>query len=284
MCYSIGVPMKTPPDDAAEDEELAVEPSPPAVLRLNVLQNAYDSIEESLRCFERSEDQPTAMKFAVIHAAQGIELLLKARLAQEHATLVWTDPGKPDKHTVTVDAALARLRACGVEFEAELVGRLKSASDLRNAFVHYEIEAEEQQIRRRFVDLIEFAHTFHLSAFEEELHDHLHEDLYPAEAYAMEEFQTKFIVYQGSVVHHIFPAELVDAQFLLTVEVDGEMFDRIRCKERFDFVRAQFEVCADCSALPGQLHAAHCDQEVCPKCHEQLIGMHDCEWTFFPED
>lgn len=150
--------------------------------------------------------------------------------------------------------------------------------------MHYEIEAEEPQIRRRFVDLIEFAHAFHLSAFGAELHDHLNAELHQAEAYAMEEFQADFVVYQGSTVHRIFPAELVDSQFLLTVEVDGERFDRIRCKDPFDFVPDNLGVCGNCSALPGQLHADHCDQEVCPKCHNQLIGIHACVWSYFPDD
>ena len=49
-------------------------------IRMSLLENAYDFLNESLRSAGRAEAEPHAWKFAVLNLVQAIELLLKARL------------------------------------------------------------------------------------------------------------------------------------------------------------------------------------------------------------
>jgi HEPN domain-containing protein len=75
-------------------------------VRMNLLENAYDFLNEALRSAERAGQDPQAWKFAVLHVVQAIELLLKARLQAEHPVLTrsgqyrwFSQPSMPWHHT-----------------------------------------------------------------------------------------------------------------------------------------------------------------------------------------
>jgi hypothetical protein len=75
-CVDRRVGGKTVSVPEVEDVEVNAES---AVLKLTAIENAYDFIEESLRYAELGEGDARGWKFAIILAAQRIELLLKAR-------------------------------------------------------------------------------------------------------------------------------------------------------------------------------------------------------------
>lgn len=259
--------------EATESKEL----SPPTGLRLNERENAYDFIEESLRYAELGTGDPKGWKFAIILAAQGIELLLKARLAMEHPLLVWGNvDGKADV-TVTVDQAIARLHRAGVVLDKEDISRLQRAKRLRNQFMHYEVDATIRQLEDTYADLFEFAHSFHLGEFGEELHHYISDDLYVAEAAMMEKFRRQMVIYQGSEVFRTFPSELVEAQFVTHLVRRDERRPRIRMGASDDLMGPDPDGrCHDCSVGPGQFHALRCDAERCPFCLGQLLSC-DCD-------
>jgi len=250
------------------------------IIDLNVRQNAYDFLEEALRYADLASEDAGGWKFAIVLGAQGIELLLKARLALEHPLLVQADPDRPAPGpTVGVDAAIKRLAAAGVALAKEDVERLRRARRLRNEFVHYEVHATQRQSEAAFADLLEFAHVFHFEHLGTELHDHLSQDLYEIEAATMAKYQRDFVVYQGSEVIRWFPSEIVDAQFALRVSIGDHLFNRIRRGSPHDLVGERDGPCHDCNALKGQLHAWGCDSERCPNCSGQMLGC-DCEWEW----
>ncbi len=43
-------------------------------LRMSLLENSYDFLDESLKAADRAEERPAAWKFAVLHLVQSIEL------------------------------------------------------------------------------------------------------------------------------------------------------------------------------------------------------------------
>jgi hypothetical protein len=90
-----------------------------AELRLNLLENALDFLLEAVERFDESD--PRQIKYAVLNAASAVELALKARLAEEHWTLIFRDPGK-----ATREQYEAR-RFSSAEFDA-VVERLKNVS------------------------------------------------------------------------------------------------------------------------------------------------------------
>ncbi len=267
-------------EDGGTDEELVDEP--PVVIELNVLENAYDFVEESLRYAEvAASESPVGWKFAIVLAAQGIELLLKARLAEEHPLLLQVNPDSvnPGNKTVTVHSAIKRLQASGITLREDDIRRLLRAQRLRNEFLHYEVRATVEQLEAAYADLFEFAHVFHAEQFDDELHDHLSEDLYGTEAAVISWFRREMVQYQGSEVIRWFPSEIVDAQFALRLRVDDQLFERIRRGTQNDLLGAKDIACHDCSALKGQLHAWGCDSERCPACLGQLLTC-DCDWEW----
>src|SRR5690349_614948 len=84
-------------------------------LTLALEENAFDFLAEGVIRFARRTDS-SDLKHAIINIAHATELFLKARLAREHRTLIFADPGKasPDSPTVGVDAAIRRLQAAGI--------------------------------------------------------------------------------------------------------------------------------------------------------------------------
>jgi len=80
-----------------------------APIRMTLLENAYDFLNESLRSTIRAESEPRAWKFAVFDVAQAIELLLKARLEAEHPVLVYQDVDSR-RSTVSMRQAIERIQ------------------------------------------------------------------------------------------------------------------------------------------------------------------------------
>jgi hypothetical protein len=240
---------------------------------LNLRRNAYDFLNESIRNAGRAvDDDPSIWKFAIVNIAQAIELLLKERLRQEHSLLVYLDVDR-QRQTVGVDQALTRLAKCKISFEEEDVVRIKRARDIRNNIVHYDITIDEVQLRQSYTDLFEFIHAFHIEAFGEEIHAHIENELWMAEASLMEDFRREFIRYQGAEMIKTFPSEILDSQFIISYYIEGLAYDRVRWEKPPGW---ELSECGDCFVLPGQLHTPGCDLEPCPRCDRQWITC-DCE-------
>ena len=61
--------------------------------KLNLFENAIDSLDEALLKYEigAHETEPAALKFAVLHMAHFMELLLKKYLSDIHPLLLFKD-------------------------------------------------------------------------------------------------------------------------------------------------------------------------------------------------
>lgn len=246
-------------------------------IRLTLLSNAHDFVNESLRNLDRATEGDEALtKFAVIHLAQAVELFLKERLRREHPLLVHRRVEKGHQ-TVTVDEALARLARCDVDLGEREVKRLRAARDIRNDLMHFEVSASLGQLYAAYVSLFEFASYFHQRELGAELHDSIDEDLHVLETIIMSQFERDVIVFQGEEVVTGWPMELVQAQGVPMLHIDGAPYLRIAHGDALDLLAGNdLPPCHDCAALSGQLHAFGCDAERCPKCGGQLL-ICDCE-------
>ena len=77
-------------------------------IKMTLLENSYSFLNESLRAAGRSTTNSHAWKFAVLNIVQAIELLLKARLQQEHRVLVYENVDTKSR-TVSLAQAVKRI-------------------------------------------------------------------------------------------------------------------------------------------------------------------------------
>jgi len=124
---------------------VAKSPALPKPFEFSLLHNALDFIDSAVESIA-GDPQPRDIKYALIHLAMGIELAFKARLSQEHWTLVLTNPGK-----VTHDEYLAG-NCISVDL-AEALDRLKNVAGISVSESDRKVLVHLQRLRNRLVHL-----------------------------------------------------------------------------------------------------------------------------------
>lgn len=113
-------------------------------LRLTLVGNALDFFSQAVLLLDQNE--PRKLKYAILHLASAAELMLKARLAQEHWTLIFRNPSKASieeferrKFTsVDFDGTLERLKnVCRLDLSRHRA-TLQALRDMRNEIQHFE--------------------------------------------------------------------------------------------------------------------------------------------------
>jgi HEPN domain-containing protein len=253
-------------------------------VRMSLLENAYDFLNEALRSAARAGEDPQAWKFAVLHVVQAIELLLKARLQAEHHVLIYEDIDRRTK-TVSLTRAVDRITgAARIELTRRELRSIRKARTWRDLIVHYEFELSVYEVESVFVQLYEFLVRFHDEHTDfGVLHTRIDESLWEKEAEIMAFFRQEFVVYNGVQVSRDYPAEIAEAQHRTTIELHGQTFERTRFGDEIGWPSTPAEPCGDCAVLPGQLHVENCDVEECPRCFWQLITC-GCLWGEGPAE
>ncbi|MCP4338770.1 MAG: hypothetical protein GY799_07750 [Desulfobulbaceae bacterium] len=79
-------------------------------MKYNLLDNAYSFINEAILNARKAKRNSRFWSFAILHTIQGLELLLKNVLREEHPILIFENIDNP-KNTVSLSKALERLIA-----------------------------------------------------------------------------------------------------------------------------------------------------------------------------
>ena len=120
----------------------------------NLLANSIDFILSAAEFASR--DEPRDWKYAVLHLWHGMELLLKARLAQEHWSLLFWNVDQADKsrlfegdfRSVDSDQAYKRLRqVCGVQLDVDDWKYLVQLRNRSNRIRHHVGEYNSMQVK-----------------------------------------------------------------------------------------------------------------------------------------
>ena len=114
-------------------------------VHLNLLENGLDFLLSAAEAVQRDES-PRSLKDAVLHVANGTELLFKARLAQEHWTLIFANPDEAsheklageDFRSVDFQKAVERLdKIARVQLDKDTNAHLKNLRRFRNKLTHF---------------------------------------------------------------------------------------------------------------------------------------------------
>jgi hypothetical protein len=254
-------------------------------IKMDLLENAHDFLNESIRSAIEAEERPQAWKFAVLHVVQAIELLLKARLEQEHPVLIYESVDRQTK-TVSLTQAVERITTVArIRLTPRERRAIRKAQQWRDPIVHHRFEMSPYEVKSVFVQLFEFLTRFHddHTGFGP-LHDRIVPELWAKEAELMEFFREEFVTYNGQLVSREWPREIVKAQDEPTVVLHETEYDRIRHGDEREGWEGPLEFpCHDCAVIPGQLHVLGCDMERCPRCFRQLLTC-GCLWDEGPAD
>ena len=135
-------------------------------IEFDLIRNASDSLRQAveLLALKHIGSDHARLKHGITSAAHCIELLLKERLRRIHPAFVWENVDRYpslDARTVTVDAAISRLKSIGgISFEPSDERNLKSLRATRNAIEHYEWRATEKEAKVIVGNALSFAFAF----------------------------------------------------------------------------------------------------------------------------
>jgi hypothetical protein len=145
-----GAPMKSPSVKRAVGFEGPRLTMPE--LELSLVENAFDYLLEAIDNLNSKDEKK--LKYAVLHLSSAVELVFKARLVQEHWSLVFADPGKAtqgkfergDFRSADCEEVQVRLKnKCGLSF-SEHQPVLKALRQLRNRVEHFAVSADRSQV------------------------------------------------------------------------------------------------------------------------------------------
>ncbi|MBC7403274.1 MAG: hypothetical protein H7279_08905 [Microbacteriaceae bacterium] len=251
-------------------------------LRLSLIENAFDSLNESLGYVEKAHTDATRWKFAVLNLVHAVELVLKQRLFDEHELLLWENVDRPGK-TVSLETALARLQSIRVGIEPKDLLAIQTAIRWRNNITHYEVDLVAEEVRENYLLIFEFLDGFHDQHFEGSLSEKIRDDYVQTAMDLVESFQKEFIEFRGRSMHRKWPSRLLAAQAIVSVSLEETEFARIawgaeaRWSEEWMAGYSPKEFCKDCACAIGDLHGPYCNQEECPQCGGQFLGC-ECEF------
>jgi hypothetical protein len=167
-------------------------------LRLNLLENALDFLLEAVERFDEAD--PRQIKYAVLNAASAVELVLKARLADEHWTLIFRDPAKATREqyesrrfsSADLDAVMERLKnVCALHLPKH-ERTIRTLRRKRNEMQHFECSANVAEATSLLVKTWSFLWDFvheqipSLSDAAEELLERIRRRMVKQESYVTE--------------------------------------------------------------------------------------------------
>ena len=135
---------------------------------LDLLGNAIDSLNEGLRQYESAKGANIrSYKFAVLHFAHALELLLKYGVAKQHPLLVYRNPATTriaNEQTIGLSEAIAILTNAGITLEKRLVDDLTWLKRLRNQIEHYSFSMDVGEVRATLGRIIRASQTLATAA------------------------------------------------------------------------------------------------------------------------
>ena len=140
----------------------------PEDIHLSLTDNALDFLLSASEAASRAATRRN-LKDAVIHAANGIEVLAKARLAREHWSLIFNDVNRVNRQklekgdfiSVDPENTLARLKqVAGFSIDGQYKSQLVELRNLRNRLTHFTATIDEARAKSLVAKAMTFCVEF----------------------------------------------------------------------------------------------------------------------------
>ena len=137
-------------------------------VHLNLLENGLDFLLSAAEAVQGSQS-PRSLKDAVLHVANGTELLFKARLAEEHWTLIFANPDEAsyeklsdaEFRSVNFRKAIDRLgKIAEVYVDKSVIAHLENLRKLRNRLTHFTTTLNSSQTKSLVAKSMKFCVEF----------------------------------------------------------------------------------------------------------------------------
>lgn len=241
--------------------------------KISLIENSYTFVNEAILNSRKAKIDVKYLSFSILHLIQGLELMLKHLLKNEHPILIYENVDNP-KNTVSLKQSLDRLKnIANIDIDADEIKTINRAILHRNKIVHYEYELNPRQLYSIFIQLFEFIHYFHQKHFHLELHDFIDKKLWKRESELLSEFKKEWVEYRGQILPNYLPLEIVRSQKYTALRQKTDQgykfYPRFIYGTNNEF--PHHDTCDDCGVNKGEYHLDMCDLELCPICHGQLM-------------
>lgn len=120
---------------------------------ISLIENSYSFINEAIVNSRRSKRNHKYLSFSILHLIQGLELMLKHVLREEHPILIYENIDKPT-NTVSLSQCLQRLKnIANVNIDEKEDKIINRAISQRNKIVHFEYEINPFHQKSVFIEL-----------------------------------------------------------------------------------------------------------------------------------
>lgn len=199
----------------------------------------------------------TNYKFAILHVAQGVELILKERLRQEHWVLIYDKVEKPDKsRTIDFETAVTRLQGiCNISLTKYIDG-LRGLRNTRHEIEHYRVSLSGQEAATLIGSNIPFLMKFLEDELKTTLQEHIKDEETWQELLEIESVFAKAIEKAHEEKARMCNSREEDQEYLRIVECPLCGLDYLVIKDKRD-QEAECLLCKHVSEL-----------EECIRCHK----------------
>jgi len=145
----------------------------PDEVKYSLLENGLDFIDSGLTQIAQAQN-PSDLKYAVLHLGAGIELVLKERVRREDWKLLFRDIAKADEKlyesgnfsSINLHDCLNRLEDAGVDIAPESRRKLESFYERRNRIQHFHFKETREAIESSGAEVIAIVLDFIAAAFD----------------------------------------------------------------------------------------------------------------------
>lgn len=263
-------------------------------LELDLLDNSYDFLNNALFYYnsanldegheEGQADLETKKqwKTGFILLVQSMELLLKEVLRRTNAILVYENidiPISSDMKTVSFQKAVQRIiNLKNALISSEQRDFILNCGEIRNKFIHYKVEYNSIEIKRKFCKLVEIYSEIHRRTIRTKVVLWKNNEFFYKDSIKKAK---DFYVYRGIEFSkkelEKFKKEIkTNSEYNYYYDENDNVFPRIKFGSEEDGAfSSNDKYCPDCIAKLGEYHMDLCDIEQCPKCGGQLLSC-DC--------